>query len=112
MWTFIAGTKYEKLVKPNIGRWGSVGDCAKTLLENWDIWHEMAKSIISAHMTDVNSNTLASWLDSYMNDPGLKAQVIFVVFFHKLVWNKHFQWLKEEDVKSKLAGFRSVDMTV
>jgi hypothetical protein len=47
-----------------------------------------------------------------MNDPGLKMQVIFVVNFHKLVWNKHFQWLQEECPKSKLAGFRSVDMPV
>jgi hypothetical protein len=79
MWHFADGQEMEKMVKPNIGRWGSVGQAGATFLENWDGWHEMSQSIVNSFNTDVNANTLASWLDTYMTDPGLKAQVIFVV---------------------------------
>jgi hypothetical protein len=92
MWHFVDGQEMEKMVKPDIGRWGSVGQAGATFLENWDGWHEMSQSIVSSFNTDVNANTLALWLNTYnMRDPGLKAQVIFVVNFHHLVWDKHFQ---------------------
>jgi hypothetical protein len=45
-----------------------------------------------------------------MRDPGLKAQVIFGVNFHQLLWDRHFQWLQLAGDMSKRAGFRSVNM--
>jgi hypothetical protein len=90
MWHFVNRQEMEKMVKPNIGHWRSVGQAGATFLENWDGWHEMSQSIVSSFIAEVNANTLASWLDTYMRDPGLKVQVIFVVNFHHLVWDKHF----------------------
>jgi hypothetical protein len=40
-----------------------------------------------------------------MIDPGLQAQGIFVVNFHQLLWDKHFQWLQLKGDTSKQAGF-------
>jgi hypothetical protein len=48
MWHLVAGDLIDFLVKPNIGRWGSVGDAAVSFLENWDEWEEMVDSIITA----------------------------------------------------------------
>jgi hypothetical protein len=112
MWGLVSGNDYKTMPKPNIGRWGSVGDAADNLLERWEDWQAMAVSITNASTTDLNANTLASWTDSYLNDPSLKAQLIFIVNFHRLVWNDHFVWLLEEDNRTKTAGFRSVDMPV
>ena len=100
------------MLKPNIGHWGSAGDTGDNLLERWDDWQAMAVSITNASTTDLNANTLASWTDLYLNDPSLKAQLIFIVNFHHLVWNEHFIWLLGEDERMKTAGFWPVDMPV
>jgi hypothetical protein len=112
MWRLISGKAFQTMPKPNIGRWGSVGDAGDNLLERWDDWQAMAVSIINNCNTDINANTFASWADSYLNDPSLKAQLLFIVAFHRLVWNKHFVWLMDDDERTKTAGFRSVDMPV
>jgi hypothetical protein len=36
MWHFVAGQEMETMVKPNIGRWGSVGQAGASFLGNWD----------------------------------------------------------------------------
>jgi hypothetical protein len=48
---------------------------------------------------------LALWLATYMRDPGLQVQVIFVINFYWLLWDKHFQWLQLKGDTSKQAGF-------
>jgi hypothetical protein len=63
MWRLVSGKEFQTMPKPNIGRWGSVGDAGDNLLERWEDWQAMAVSIINNCNTDINANTFASWAD-------------------------------------------------
>jgi hypothetical protein len=45
IWESHTDKEYEKLDKPNIGCWESVGDAGCNLWENWDAWHKMTMSV-------------------------------------------------------------------
>jgi hypothetical protein len=58
---------------PVLSRWWHVGQGDRHLLEHWDAWKELAGSIINTWQQNTNQNELASYLDKYMREDGLRA---------------------------------------
>ena len=112
MWQLVSPLPCKTMVKPNIGRWGSVGEAAANLYERYDDWNELVHSIVASEKSTKNAHTLASYACSCLSDDELKAQLIFVHLYHILVFDRHFIWLQERDDTTSDAGFRSVNMPV
>ena len=93
-------------------RWYTVGLAAKAVIEQWDRLKEVSVKICNAYNTDTAPSKCASALFSLLNEPGLKAHVAWIYWYHEAWWNKRFLWLQAVDPRTKIAGFRSHHMAV
>ena len=59
-----------------------------------------------------NKNNVASYLFSYLKEDMLYAQILFVNAYISDFYDKHFQWFKHVDVRSKQAGFIAIHMAI
>ena len=112
MWKIVTGTEWVDIKCPILSRWEHVGEAAEHVLKYKEQWIKMCETIIQMNNVGTNKNDISSYLFSYLHEPMLIAQLSFVHGYIHLFFDKHFQWHKQIDKKSKRAGFRAFDMAV
>ena len=108
MWKEVNGDeKFKFIGAPVLTRWGTVGDGATELYLNYDKWKNMALALTKYKTTKSASNRIASALHSLMQEPLLKAHLVFVNTFHHSFFQGHLKWFSNIDEIAKEAGFLS-----
>ena len=108
MWLLATGSSWTDISCPVLSRQEHVGDAAQHLKQNHDNWLGMSLYIIDTNNVGKTKCNIASYLNSYLNEDMLRAQLLFVCAFVTEYYDIHFQWHKHIDALSKRAGFLSV----
>ena len=107
-----ANSKFKRIAKAVLTRWWFVGVASCHLLEHWAIWHTLSQMIINSHDSKSRANTIASGLNSLMQEPVLQVELALLKGFHEAFIFEHFRFLQDTDEVSKHSGFRAQHILV
>ena len=89
--------KVKKIAAPILTRWWTVGEAAKSILDNLPILLEIAQKVVNANPGNNKLNKIASGILSLMRKPIIVSDIKLISCFHNVFLNHHFEWLQNGD---------------
>lgn len=97
IWDITTETTWKGMSCPVLSRWEHVGETANHIKDNYENWTIISQYIINKYNAGTNRNDIASYLNSYLKEGMLHAQLEFVCAFVNEIYDHHFQCQKHKD---------------
>ena len=108
-------TKYKMLPAPILTRWWSVGVCAATLDEEWDVRERINNSLVNLPPKHISTSLrkVVSTDKNLMRKKEIQSDIKIIVAIHKNWMFEHFDFLQGGDpLTGNVAGYQARMMTV
>ena len=103
----------DKVTRMNIPvttRWWGLITAVIHLTTNWDEWQRLAKLVVDTYDSKLMISKVASDCYSFLNEPQIKADLLFIGAFGKDLFMPMFKWLQGVDFHAKVFGHRARSM--